>query len=285
MEGAEALAMPLKQGQSLVIEHIEGSELIWQSFEMGRPWFLARYTLPDVHLVTEKNEVSLRLQRLLRFAAEMNPGHLDDTGGIKASTDADFHLKWGFGSSSTLLSNIAYWFDVEPFGLFRKEFTGSGYDVACARSDKAILYRLFDDMPFFETVEFDPPFSSQLYFIYLGKKQNTTESIYQFRKKGGYASVDIEAISGITRHIAEKVTDIDDFDRLIHEHEAIMSKILSVAAVKDRLFPDFPGAIKSLGSWGGDFILATWQDAPEGLLKYFKSKGLDTVFRFDDLKP
>ena len=38
--------------------------------------------------------------------------------------------------------------------------------------------------------------------------------------------------------------------------------------------------IKSLGAWGGDFILATSKDDPTS---YFKKKGFNTIFKFDDI--
>ena len=36
-----------------------------------------------------------------------------------------------------------------------------------------------------------------------------------------------------------------------------MSKLTSKEKIKDKLFNDFDGEIKSLGAWGGDFILAS----------------------------
>ena len=40
------------------------------------------------------------------------------------------------------------------------------------------------------------------------------------------------------------------------------------------------GIIKSLGSWGGDFILVSGEKQD---LSYFKQKGYDTIFNFEDL--
>ena len=53
--------------------------------------------------------------------------------------------------------------------------------------------------------------------------------------------------------------------------------------IKDSLFPDFKGEIKSLGAWGGDFALATFQGSKEEIQKYFLNKGLDVVFGFDEM--
>ena len=49
--------------------------------------------------------------------------------------------------------------------------------------------------------------------------------------------------------------------------------------MKKLKFKDFKGEIKSLGAWGGDFILASGDDSPS----YFKSKGYKTIIKFDDM--
>ena len=76
------------------------------------------------------------------------------------------------------------------------------------------------------------------------------------------------------------VNKLNDFERLITEHESFISKILGVVPVKDKLFHDFRGAIKSLGAWGGDFILAT---GDRHTSKYFKKKGFDVVINYKEM--
>jgi hypothetical protein len=53
--------------------------------------------------------------------------------------------------------------------------------------------------------------------------------------------------------------------------------------VKKMRFPGFKGAMKSLGAWGGDLVLVTWEESEEELRKYFDTKGLRLIFRYDDL--
>jgi len=45
------------------------------------------------------------------------------------------------------------------------------------------------------------------------------------------------------------------------------------------LFSDFPGSIKSLGAWGGDFVLAASASPAEN---YFKTRGYTTYFAYHD---
>jgi len=73
---------------------------------------------------------------------------------------------------------------------------------------------------------------------------------------------------------------LNDFNTLIIAHEDVISKAIGVAPIKTNLFNDYSGAIKSLGAWGGDFILATSKDNPKD---YFKSKGLNTVISYQDM--
>ena len=48
---------------------------------------------------------------------------------------------------------------------------------------------------------------------------------------------------------------LSDFEVLLTEHEYFISQLISINPVKEKYFQDFKGAIKSLGAWGGDFIL------------------------------
>ena len=70
------------------------------------------------------------------------------------------------------------------------------------------------------------------------------------------------------------------FDRLIESHELIISKLISKPTIKETLFKDFNGSIKSLGAWGGDMIMVTSYTDPN---TYFKEKGYSTIFKFDEL--
>ncbi len=50
--------------------------------------------------------------------------------------------------------------------------------------------------------------------------------------------------------------------------------------IQDQLFPDFDGFVKSLGAWGGDFVMAGGEgDIPS----YFRVKGYGTVLRYRDM--
>jgi hypothetical protein len=51
-----------------------------------------------------------------------------------------------------------------------------------------------------------------------------------------------------------------------------------LATIKESLFSDFDGIIKSLGAWGGDFVMAA--DHPA---EYFAAKGYETIVAYEDM--
>jgi len=284
IDGALSLALPVRYGQSLHVEVADGQPyLLWESRVKGNEWFTAGYRLPELDIVSASDqEIAGRLQTLLRNASSLNPDMLGGSCEIKALADIGFDLNLGLGSSSTLISNIAWWFNVDPFQLFRTTFNGSGYDIACARSAQAVLYQVVDNNPVIRQVKFDPPFRDQLFFVHLGKKQDTLSGIRHYRSSVVESQKEIERISAISDYLWQ-TTDLYEFERLLIEHESIISRILGIEPVKESHFSDLPGSVKSLGAWGGDFILVTWSRSRQELEKYFHSKGLKTIYSFDEL--
>ena len=68
-----------------------------------------------------------------------------------------------------------------------------------------------------------------------------------------------------------KTDSLSDFEKLITEHEAMIASMIGLPRIKDVFFADYVSEIKSLGAWGGDFVLATGDSStPE----YFRQKRL-----------
>ena len=86
-------------------------------------------------------------------------------------------------------------------------------------------------------------------------------------------------VSSITENILN-CDSFEDFKSLIKEHEGILSKLLKRETAKDLYFKDYSGEIKSLGAWGGDFILAA---GDHNTKTYFNNLGYNIVFTFDQL--
>jgi len=207
---------------------------------------------------------------------------VDNQKGILIRTNLDFERNWGLGSSSTLLSNIGYWLDVDPFSLSKQTSNGSGFDVAAARSDKPIFYQLVNGKPEISSFNFSPEFKDQLYFVHLNSKKNSEESVKSYKKKVRANQQDVSEVSSLSRIIAG-AKNLIDFEKALLEHEQILSKVLGIDRIKNQFFSDFQGEIKSLGAWGGDFVMATYNGPESHLKQYFNAKGKNTILRFDDM--
>jgi len=284
LKGAKALAVPLKTGQSLSVTENHSGRINWMTRSQGKQWLEAVFGLRD--LTIKKATEGSRAEALRRFlvaAHQMNPGLLKNSTGFDVIAEVEFDLRWGFGSSSSLISNLAYWFDVDPFGFHFRLSQGSGFDIACARADGPLFYRLTGKRePLVKPVAFKPAFSKHLFFVYLGGKQDSAESIRNFGEITGRHLAGTAAVSKITDDIVSAGT-LEVFEKKMIEHENILSEILGVKTLKEKQFNDFPGVVKSLGAWGGDFALLTWRDGRETLAEYIAAKGLNTFFSYDEL--
>ena len=277
--GAEALAIPTKMGQSLEFKPNDSKTLNWESWDFkNKLWFNATIDIMDFSVSSTSSEtIALKLTKILKAIRDQKNNFLMKNGGT-VKTHLEFERQWGLGTSSTLISNLARWSQTNPYKLLQNSFGGSGYDIACATAKSPLIFRKQNLDPHIERCEFEPPFKTSLYFVYLNQKKNSREAI-KFFKRQNIAKEQVAYASSLTREIMN-VNKLNDFERLITEHESFISKILGVVPVKEKLFSDFQGAIKSLGAWGGDFILATGDtDTP----RYFKTKGFDIVITYEEM--
>ncbi|WP_147678868.1 GYDIA family GHMP kinase [Algibacter pacificus] len=281
LDEAVSLAVPTKYGQSLRIEPIDEPKIIWKSLdEKGTVWFESVFELKNNTILNSNNdEVSNRLRDILIAAKALNPHFLKEELGYKITTKLDFPKNWGLGTSSTLINNMASWAQVDAYVLLEQTFGGSGYDIACAQNNNAITYQLKGDLKAVIPVNFNPKFKENLYFVHLNKKQNSRDGIKHYREHKGDLISSINEINKITQDMLT-CESLEVFQKLMERHEAIIAKITKQIPVKERLFSDFKGAIKSLGAWGGDFVLAASND---DVLAYFKAKGFHTVIPYQDM--
>ena len=271
--GAEALAIPTKMGQSLEFEPNDSKTLNWESWDFkNKLWCNATLDILDFSISNSSDEdIATRLAQILKAVRDQKNNFLRKNGGT-VKTHLEFERQWGLGTSSTLISNLASWSQTNPYKLLQNSFGGSGYDIACATAKSPLIFRKQHLDPHIERCEFEPPFKTSLYFVYLNQKKNSREAIQAFKRQN-ISEEQVAYASRLTRAVM-KANTLTEFERLINEHESFISNILGVVPVKEKLFPDFQGAIKSLGAWGGDFILATGDKDTPG---YFKNKGFKVV--------
>ncbi|WP_190809903.1 GYDIA family GHMP kinase [Flagellimonas sp. S3867] len=281
LDGAVGLAVPTKYGQTLQVTETSSGVLEWESFdENGSVWFECTLGLENLEEIsTSDKSISITLIQLLNEAKAQNSSFLDNGSGIKVETKLSFPRVWGLGTSSTLINNIAQWAQVDAYRLLQKAFGGSGYDIACAKHNVPVLYQLIDGIPKVDEIPFDPPYKDSLYFVYLNQKQSSKEAISNYRNQSFDKDLLLSNISTLTKSMVE-AESLHVLESLMIEHEATLSKVLGLVPIKVQLFSDYPGAIKSLGAWGGDFILAT---GDEKEMDYFKSKGYHTIISYTEM--
>lgn len=312
LKGATALALPLRLGQSMNVETLDSDEgkIYWDAYIKSTRQQVTKTTSRDASMipmkstnidtseqvnettnwfsvVLDKNDFSVkenddfekakRLSDILSKAKSLNENIFNDSHDYRFSTYLDFNPQWGLGSSSTLINNISEWADINPYQLLEMTFKGSGYDIACAKANGAIFYRVNES----RAADFNPSFKDNLYFVYQGHKQNSANEVKAFLDKEKSYDDEVMKISEISETICH-VDDYNSFCNLIKSHEEIMERVLNRKRIKS-YYPDFEGEMKSLGAWGGDFFLVATEWDEDKVRKYFTNKGLDVIFRYNDI--
>ena len=315
LKGATALALPLMKGQSLEAEILDSNEnlIYWNAFyrttdngqqstehfdklnhfdrlsdhKVHNHWFSAVLDKSDFSIKsTDDKEKAERLSDILSKVKMFNENIFTVPHDYSFSTHLDFDPQWGLGSSSTLINNIAEWAEINPYRLLDCTFKGSGYDIACAKSNHPIFFKVMSDNPQamsqnIENANFDPIFKDNLYFVYQGHKQSSAREIKAFLSKEKNYDKEIKSISEISKMLPT-IQTLRDFCYFLKIHEEITASCLEQKRLK-KYFNDFEGEIKSLGAWGGDFFLVATEWDEKNVKKYFDSKDLDIVFKYQDI--
>ena len=285
LDGAKALAVPTRFGQELQVEQTETSGITWISLdETDSKWFEGSFILKGNKFISQEEKphdpTVSRLLQILNAAKDLKPDFFSETKGFKITTKLEFNRNWGLGSSSTLINNIGTWLKVDAYKLLEKTFGGSGYDIAAAGQDSAFTFQLTQGQPSVLKSHFEPEFKESLFFVYLNQKQNSRQAIAHYRNQPKKdIGILVDKISGLTEQFL-KCENLTEFQLLIELHETLISKAIHLPKIKTRLFPEFSGSIKSLGGWGGDFVLATGKQESQ---QYFRKKGYETIIPFNTM--
>ncbi len=280
MDGAWGFALPTRFGQRMEVKEIDAPYLLWTSHaEDGSVWFQHDFNLKHGKVSTHgKDETTHQLLKFLHEAHALNPEFLKKANGFQVNTYLEFPSEWGLGSSSTIIYLLSQWAEVNPYQLLKATFEGSGYDIAIAERGKPLLYRWKSEEPEIQELALEWDFTDYLYFLHLNQKTDSRLEIEKYSHKLISYEDDLR-INLISKELP-RVKSLDRFVKLLEEHEKIVSRTLEIPTQKERLFPDFKGSIKSLGAWGGDFVLAISEQNPEA---YFEERGYATLIPFKEM--
>lgn len=284
LDGAIALALPTKFGQSLQVKQQDEKCISWESVDNeNNNWLKIKFDFEEVlnfnSKIIENNSITSTLLHIISEAYKLNPTFLNLNQGLKVTTKLNFPRDWGLGSSSTLINNIASWAKIDAFKLSEATLGGSGYDIAAAQNNSPILYSNKNKEIHIQKISIPWGFTDQLFFIHLNKKQNSRDGIKHYHQNKKETTGVIEKINTLSYQICN-CNSITEFEILILKHEQIISTITQQKTIKEQLFHDYPRAIKSLGAWGGDFILAIGDHKNKD---YFKEKGYTTILSFQEM--
>lgn len=282
LDGAKALALPTVFGQELSVRENNSETISWKSYDSDKSvWIDVVFSFSEIigNNFVSDNSFEKKLSEILFEAYKLNPKFLEKNKGYQVETYLTFPRFWGLGTSSTLINNLAKWLKINPYELLKNTFSGSGYDIACAENNSPIVFRLEENSPIVEPINFRPEFSDNLFFVYLNKKQNSRSAIASYYNKQFRIAKTTDEINQITTGI-QQAKSLSEFAYLLQKHEIIMSNVLEMQTIKESFFPDFNGTIKSLGAWGGDFVLAVSEENPA---KYFKQRGFEVVIPYEEM--
>ena len=281
LDGALALALPTKLGQEFFFEEKSDNQSIieWESLCRGEKWFKSKidYNKWEV-LETDDAQSAEFILEILKEIQRVSKVKLQNLETYSLKTNLEFPRNFGLGSSSTLMNNLALWAEIDPFCLNEKMLGGSGYDIAVAKEASALLYRKGLDNREIEKVHYSPMFKDELLFVHLNQKQNSREGIRLYQSKNKSEEL-IKEFSDLTEKIF-RCQDLEDFSELMNFHEEKLSDFLGLETVKKTCFPDCPVFVKSLGAWGGDFVMTK---KFQGYEDFFHGHGFHTFFEWNEI--
>lgn len=264
LHGASALAVPTRLGQRLTYRATD-QPLHWTAVDRhGQAWL-------DASAVSDPHVVSLLL------AARSLGGQVPDTGLVR--TELEFERSWGWGSSSSLTDLVAQWTGVPALDLHFATSRGSGFDVACARATSALTYRKTGPAQGeWHTAAAAHWPTEHFALVYLGQKKDSQKEVQRGRREPLQAELD--AISDLSRAMAE-AQKVTEWMQLIEEAEARTAAWTGHSRIQER-FTGIRAKLKSLGAWGGDFVLAVAEDPSE--FAYFAEYG-NLCMKWSDCVP
>lgn len=281
LDGALALAVPTQLGQEFFFEEIDdqNSFIFWEAHYQNKPWLkikidYSKWTILETNLQEPAKFIlkilkNIQLQSIKKFQK-------NTTYYLK--TNLQFPPDYGLGSSSTLMNNLSEWAQIDAFALNETNLGGSGYDIAVAQQKSTILFRNLKGEITSEKVDYHPSFKQELIFVHLNQKQDSRAGITHYRSKEK-STVLIDYFTELTQQVVH-AKNLEEFSNLMEIHENKLSNFLELPTIKKEKFKDCPTFIKSLGAWGGDFIMSAKFD---GYQDYFTRRGFPNFYEWNKL--
>src|SRR5690606_22316684 len=226
LEGAKVFALPTKFGQYLNVFPLKTKTLSWKSYDAdGSVWFNDDIAINDILSNNQSSTDKVRntLVDILHQAHLMNPLILENNGFL-VEAKLTFPRNWGLGTSSTLINNIAQWFEIDAFELLQRSFWGSGYDIACAQNNVPVTYQVTNHLPVFEQYSFNPTLNDNIYMVNLNQKRTSKEVSAYFKKRQKNLTNEVNKVSKMSDELLQ-IKDLDTFNTFFKRYEQNLSTI------------------------------------------------------------
>lgn len=280
IDGALVLAVPTKLGQEFFFEEKddERSLIFWEAFHQDKHWLTAVIDYKNWQILETNIPSSAEfILKTLKNVQLLSTTKFKNTFTYHLKTNLQFPADFGLGSSSTLMNNLSEWAQIDPFHLNTISLGGSGYDIAVAKEKSAILFQSKPEIKI-ERVDFNPSFKNELIFVHLNQKQDSREGINLYKSKNKSQEL-VNEFSDITKKIL-LCNELEKFSELMMIHERKIADFIEIPTVKEKIFSDCPSFVKSLGAWGGDFVMSAKFG---GFKDYFWEKGFTTIFEWSNI--
>ena len=273
-QGARGIAMPTHFGQHLNVASHQGPEhVLWEALDHeNQQWFIAGFDHEGRLLHTSSAAIAETLQGFLAPIRKSKAWNAP----VRVQTRVDFPRRWGLGTSSTLCALLAQWAEMDTL-FYRTLHGGSGYDLACAQANGAISYALVDGEP--EVLPVDlPEILQSVVFVYRGAKQQTHSSLKLVERKP-FSQGQCEEISQLSEAFL-RANSLKDLESIIKQHELLIANHLGLERAIEGPFQGIHGQVKSLGGWGGDFVMLTRFEENR---QWLKTNGFNTIIPFETM--
>ena len=280
IDGALVLAVPTKLGQEFFFDEKddERSLIFWEALHQDKHWLTAVIDYKKWQILETNIPSSAEfILKTLKNVQQLSTTKFKNNFTYHLKTNLQFPADFGLGSSSTLMNNLSEWAEIDPFHLNTISLGGSGYDIAVAKEKSAILFQSKPEIKV-EKVNFNPSFRNELIFIHLNQKQDSREGINLYKSKIKSPEL-VNEFSDITKKIL-LCSELEKFSELMMIHERKIADFLEISTVKEKIFSDCPSFVKSLGAWGGDFVMSAKFG---GFKDYFWEKGFTTIFEWSNI--
>ena len=266
--------MPTSFGQHLSVESHQGPEhVLWEALDHeNRQWFTAGFDHEGRVLHCSSADMAEKLQGFLAPVRNSNAWNAP----VRVQTKVDFPRLWGLGTSSTLCALLAQWAEIDALS-YRKLHGGSGYDLACAQASGAISYALVDGEPEVLPVQL-PEVLQSVVFVYRGAKQQTDSSLKLVGRKP-FSAAQCEEITQLSEGFLQ-ANSLNELESIIEQHELLIANHLGLERAIEGPFKGIRGQVKSLGGWGGDFVMLTRFEENR---QWLEANGFNAIIPFETM--